>query len=71
MANALTTHTPLIKEVEVHSLMKGVECLKPLVLQCFFSRTSLIKGVHLHPLIKGEWVVRASNLSVQGRHAKI
>ena len=32
---ALSTHTPLIKGVEVHPLIKGVDSPKPLVLKCF------------------------------------
>ena len=32
LKNPLTTHNPLIKEVEVHPSIKGVECPKPLVL---------------------------------------
>ena len=33
-----------------------MECLKPLVLQCFIGPTPLIKGVNVTPLIKGVWV---------------
>ena len=29
--------------------MKGVECLKALVLQCFLGPSPLIKGVEVHP----------------------
>ena len=38
------------------SWIKGVECLKPLDLQCFLA--PVITGVNLHPLIKGVWVVK-------------
>ena len=44
-STALTTHTPLIKGVEVHPpLIKGVECLKPLALLCFFFGPHLNEG---------------------------
>ena len=33
--NTLTTHTPLIKGVEIHPFIKGADCSKPLVLYCF------------------------------------
>ena len=38
-----TTRTPLIK---------GVECLKPIALQCFLGPTPLIKGAKVHPILK-------------------
>ena len=34
-------------------LIKGVGCLKPLVLQCFGGSTLLIKGAKVHPLNEG------------------
>ena len=42
-------------------LISGVDCPKPLVLQCFFDPTPLIKGVKCHPVNQGGgvWVVRA------------
>ena len=40
----------------------GVDCPKPLVLQCFLTATPLTKGVNVAPLIKGVWVVRVVDL---------
>ena len=48
--STLTTHTLLIKGVEVHPLIKGVS--KTTCLTAFFSGpTPLIKGLKVHPLI--------------------
>ena len=49
--NTLTTHTPLIRKVEVHPLIKGVGLKKSTVKTRGFGQpTPLIKGVNLHLL---------------------
>ena len=47
---SLTTHTPLIKGVTVHPLIKGVGLKKHSKIRGFGQPTPLIKEVNLHPL---------------------
>ena len=48
--NSLTSHTSIIKWCMFSTLMKGVECLQPLLLQCSCWRHPVMKRVKLHPV---------------------
>ena len=52
------SHAPLIRGWMFTPLIRGVECPKPLVLQCFLPRPFKIRECKCTPLIKGVWVVR-------------